>query len=98
MRTLEPEFSKLRPWTVDGVEAFSEVMVGHVEEGLEASKVLGAVVVAVELSATDSMLLSSSFSEVLLMAESLLKFSLFFPHAVAEAVKDDWGAGGWLGE
>ena len=78
VRILEPEFPKLEAWTVDGVEAISECMVGH---GVESSNVLGAVVVVVwvEHSGTDSMLLSSSFSEVLLMAESLLKFSLFFP-------------------
>ena len=77
VRILEPEFPKLETWTVDGVEAISEIMVGH---GVESSNVPGAVVVVLVVhSATDSMLLSSSFSEVLPMAESLLKFSLFFP-------------------
>ena len=75
MRTLEPELSKLGPSTVEGVEANSE-LVGQAVEGEEASSVL-VVLVAVQ-SATDSILLISSFSEVLLMAESL--FSLFFPH------------------
>ena len=87
MRTLEPELSKLGPSTVEGVEANSE-LVGQAVEGEEASSVL-VVLVAVQ-SATDSILLISSFSEVLLMAESLLKFSLFFPHELTrDCLVDD---------
>ena len=102
MRTLEPEFPKLSTWTVDGVEA----IVGHAVDGT-SSNVLGAVVVVVVVldvhSTTESRLDSSSFSEVLqLMAESLLKFSLFLPlHAVVDTAAalarsclvrvEDWG-------